>query len=78
MKEQTQGPNYEDACPISGDAHRYFISKTLEVFEPALPITGLSGSVKDFIREYHPYIKKEYAILGCNCGSALKKEVEKI
>jgi hypothetical protein len=58
-------------CPISGDQHRYFIFKTFEVFEPY---------ILDNNKEEAPvllYQKNEYAILGCNCGSAIKTTVKK-
>lgn len=79
-----------DYCPLnpSGD-HRYFIFKTVEVFETYTPPVGIYSAVisnKELAvkndREVEKwfstqlYQKKEYAILGCNCGSAIKKEVK--
>lgn len=57
-----------DICPISGDQHRYFIWQTKNEFEPfngGDPNTGAQL-----------FVKIEYAILGCNCGSAIKKRIK--
>lgn len=79
----------QDFCPISGDQHRYFIFKTIEVFEiytPPLDIYSAIMGNKELALKNDPevekwfstqlYAKKEYAVLGCNCGSVIRKEVK--
>lgn len=59
-----------DLCPISDTGnHRYFIFKVVEVFEPVdtAAITHEYGQL---------YAKVEYAISGCNCGSAIRQRVK--
>lgn len=60
-----------DICPISGDQHRYFIFKVVEAFEPVESTIGRSEANGGTY-----YQKVEYALMGCNCGSAIKKRVE--
>lgn len=57
--------NEDDTCSLNDYGHKYFIYKTIEVFEPFNTKTV-----------EHLYIKKEYAMLGCNCGSVIKKEIK--
>lgn len=59
----------QDLCPINDSGnHRYFIFKVVEVFEPIE-----TGAVT---HEYGQlYQKLEYAVSGCNCGSAIKQKV---
>lgn len=57
-------PNYLHDCPNTGQQHKYFIFKTFEMYEL---VDGVSG-----------YVKKEYAILGCNCSSVIRQEVQKV
>lgn len=59
--------NNNDACPNSDiGVHRYFIFKTVECFERVEVFSEL-GTL---------YVKNEYALLGCNCGSVVKTEVK--
>jgi hypothetical protein len=62
----------KDLCPLNmtGD-HRYFIFKTVEVFEP-IP----KEEIADPTPGRQLYEKIEYALLGCNCGSSIKTVVE--
>lgn len=64
------------ACPSTGDMHRYFIFKTEVVFEPWAPV--MSDLEKALLPDMPAllFVKKEYAILGCNCGSVIKKVVK--
>lgn len=68
----------KDLCPInaSGD-HRYFVFKTSEVFE-LLDMSHISELESALMPKLPSqlYVKKEYAILGCNCGSVIKTEVK--
>jgi hypothetical protein len=62
-----------DLCPISDTGnHRYFIFKVVEVFEP---YTG-TYSVAPLGVQGPLYEKVEYAVSGCNCGSAVKQRVK--
>lgn len=45
--------------------HRYFIFKTYDCYEPF-----------EKQKVLQTYIKIEYAILGCNCGSVIKMKVQ--
>lgn len=65
----------EDLCPISDTGnHRYFIFKVVEVFEPfKLPADFAAWSKDRFVQLYE---KVEYAISGCNCGSAIRQKVK--
>lgn len=56
----------------SGD-HRYFVFKTFEVFEP-VNSDDVMEAKEQIPRQF--YEKVEYAVLGCNCGSVIKKVVE--
>lgn len=58
----------EDICPINNDRHRYFIFKTYDVFEPVNLGTGHDNI----------YEKVEYAVLGCNCSSVIRKRVKEL
>lgn len=62
----------QDNCPNndSGD-HRYFIFKTQEVYVP------FAGPWKPGtkIPTVDLFTRIEQAVLGCNCGSVIKKEV---
>lgn len=50
--------------------HRYFIFKTYDSYVPQDPERTSQSDVTITL-----YQKIEYAILGCNCGSVIKKEV---
>lgn len=71
----------QDLCPLntSGD-HRYFIFKTVEVFElykgsyDGLPIDATGQ--RDGKLGTNLYEKIEYGLLGCNCGSVIKSRVK--
>lgn len=67
----------KDLCPNTNGEHRYFVFKTVEVFEIYEP--NASDLEKAIMPELPAqlYVKKEYAILGCNCGSVIKTEVKK-
>lgn len=63
----------KDLCPVYGENHKFFIFKTTEVFERIevhnwLENTPLEGD--------EIYKKVEYALMGCNCGAAIKTEVQ--
>jgi hypothetical protein len=65
---------FDDYCPFSGQEHKYFIFKTFEMYEPA---TGYIYAPED--KDHRTlYDKKEYAVLGCNCGSVIRKEIQKV
>lgn len=67
----------EDLCPISDTGnHRYFIFKVVEVFEPFKMPENWAAWKKDRIVQL--YEKVEYAISGCNCGSAVKQRVKQL
>lgn len=66
------GASYDQDCPITGQPHRYFIFKTFENYEPT--VTFENGKPTADIA----YYKREIAVLGCNCGSVIRREVEKI
>ena len=72
------GTDFKQHCPLTGGDHKYFISKTLELFEPVVVSETAAGLIKEFVAGAKLYVKKEYAILGCNCGSAVRKEIEKV
>lgn len=73
-----------DFCFYTGDQHKYFVFKTVEIYELHKIIDGSDpdvnpkdiGVILDFVRNNNLYVKKEYAILGCNCGSVIRKEVK--
>lgn len=66
----------EDFCPVTDNGnHRYFIFKVVEVFEPVGKIeTAVNTS--DHRTAPQLYEKVEYAISGCNCGSAIRQRVK--
>lgn len=73
----------QDLCPISDTGnHRYFIFKVVEVFEPyKIPEDYLiHDEVKEFVEQFNKtdtlYQKVEYAVSGCNCGSAVRQRVK--
>jgi hypothetical protein len=58
----------QDLCPINDSGnHRYFIFKVVEVFEPSTNHVNRDSAIL--------YEKVEYAVSGCNCGSAIKQKV---
>lgn len=59
------------ACPISGDNHRYFIFKTYEEFVPQIQVSLTAKAASPQL-----YEKVEKAVLGCNCGSVIKTKVK--
>jgi hypothetical protein len=66
----------KDLCPMnSSGEHRYFMFKISEVF---VPFEGKNKSVSTQLELKNTclYEKKEYATMGCNCGSAIKSEVK--
>lgn len=66
----------KDLCPNTNGEHRYFVFKTQEVFVPfKLDVSILEQALIPKLPA-ELYVKKEYAILGCNCGSVIKTEVE--
>lgn len=65
-----------DTCPLNEVGHKYFIFKTAEIFEPLGLDTGDGTKVPAKFSDKPVYVKTEYAILGCNCGSVIKKEVK--
>ena len=68
----------QDPCPNNPLGHRYFIYKTFEVYEPYQPTFNTSTLTELLINnETVPdlYQKKEYGVLGCNCGSMIKSEI---
>lgn len=69
---EVASPAYEDLCPITGQAHRYFIFKTFEGYEPTMTLE-LDKPTTDLA-----YYKREFAILGCNCGSVIKIKVQDV
>lgn len=69
----TQDPTL---CPSSDTGnHRYFIFKTFETYEPVLN-TPIINDNPQWGREL--YEKKEYATLGCNCGSVVKQMIGRL
>lgn len=69
MRVTNKTMNDTDICPISGDQHRYFIFKVFEVYELYQGQGVLYGDMQ-------LYRKVEYAVMGCNCGSAIKQRVK--
>jgi len=57
-----------DTCPNNEFGHRYFIFKVVESF---VPYVGIDKPYDEQV-----YVKKEHALLGCNCGSVIKNEVK--
>lgn len=47
--------------------HKYFMFKESTVFEPYAKLKGVDEQL---------YVKVEYAILACNCGSAIKTKIK--
>jgi hypothetical protein len=74
----------DDLCPVNDSGrHRYFIFKTIELFEPYhftndYPKGSVGSARVTWFIENSPtlYQKVEYAIFGCNCGSAIKKQIK--
>jgi hypothetical protein len=71
----------QDLCPINDSGnHRYFIFRVVEVFElykgsyDGLPIDATGA--RDGKLGTTLYEKVEYAISGCNCGSAMRQKVK--
>lgn len=84
MNEGTSHNNTDDddSCPLTGGAHKYFIFKTMDWYEPfSFSVEFMENYSEAFMELFDNvdqyYIKKEYAILGCNCGSVIRKEVIK-
>lgn len=66
----------KDLCPISDNGnHRYFIFKVVEVFEP-FNAENKSTTTQLELRNMNLFEKVEYAVSGCNCGSAIKQRVK--
>ena len=77
------GTDFKQHCPLTGGDHKYFISKTLEGYAPFKLLVSdfTSEGLNKIIFKTEDtiiYAKREFAILGCNCGSAIKKEIEKV
>lgn len=65
-------PDTQDLCPNQSDGnHRYFVFKTAEVFVPQDPERTGQTDVTTTL-----YEKIEQAVLGCNCGSVIKRVVQ--
>lgn len=66
----------QDLCPISDTGnHRYFIFKVVEVFEP-VKVYVAEDDNPNMMSYRNLYEKVEYAISGCNCGSAVRQRVK--
>ncbi len=62
MRELT--PDY---CPLSDIGHKYFIYKTYETYEQTKYKTSDGTPL---------YQKVEYASLGCNCSSVVRRRIK--
>lgn len=61
-----------DDCPSTDNGnHRYFIFKTFEHYE-----TVPKSEVTDLQPGRQLYERREYAIIGCNCGSVMRTVAE--
>lgn len=65
-----------NTCPINGDNHKYFLFKTVSVFE----VVSIYDIINPDMQNYSPtevlYKKVEYAIMNCQCGSVVREKVK--
>lgn len=64
------GEDVQDDCPLNPQyGHKYFIFQVRDAYE----LTNQVDMDENFAGNL--YRKMEYAVLGCNCGSIMKKAV---
>lgn len=62
-----------DYCPLNRDGHKYFVAgKTYTDF---VPYDG-DRTIMEILDETKLYVRNEYVIQSCNCGSVIRKLVE--